>query len=221
MLRLKNSEMRLYAPDEGSNGAPPPEGEGTKPGGEGGGETPPAKPALTELTKDPEYQSQLDKIISKSLETAKAKWDEEAQKKQSEAEKLAQMTADQKAQHLQQQKEKEISDREMALAKREMEAVAKSHLLDAGLSADLAVCLDYTDADKCKASIESLSKAIGAEVEKQVNTRLRGDGAPKDPKTKPEQAGFEQRLTEARKTGKTADVVQIKQDAAAKGIYLY
>ena len=58
------------------------------------------QPSFTELLKNPEYQREFDKLVDKSLTTAKTKWETDYQEKlakeKSEAEKLAKMDADQK-----------------------------------------------------------------------------------------------------------------------------
>lgn len=60
-------------------------------------------PSFNDLLKNPEYQREFDKLVNKSLSTARTNWEKdytaklEAQK--SEAEKLAKMDADQKIQY--------------------------------------------------------------------------------------------------------------------------
>lgn len=61
------------------------------------------EPAFTDLLKNPNYQREFDKLVNKSLNTAKSKWEADYSKRleaeKSEAEKLAQMDADQKMQY--------------------------------------------------------------------------------------------------------------------------
>ena len=54
------------------------------------------KKSFDELLQDKEYQSAFDKKIAQSLQTAKAKWEEDNKTKQAEAERLAKMDEDQK-----------------------------------------------------------------------------------------------------------------------------
>ena len=60
-------------------------------------------PSFNDLLKNPEYQREFDKLVNKSLDTARANWkkdyDAKLEKERSEAEKLAQMDADQKIQY--------------------------------------------------------------------------------------------------------------------------
>lgn len=54
------------------------------------------KKSFDELLQDKEYQSAFDKKIAQSLQTAKAKWEEDNKTRQAEAERLAKMDEDQK-----------------------------------------------------------------------------------------------------------------------------
>lgn len=70
------------------------------------------KKSFDELLQDKEYQSAFDKKIAQSLQTAKAKWEEETQNKMAEAEKLAKMDKEEKAKYKEQQLEKKIAEYE-------------------------------------------------------------------------------------------------------------
>ena len=49
-----------------------------------------------EMLKESNYQSEFDRKVQKSLDTAKAKWEAELEAKQSEADKLAKMKEDER-----------------------------------------------------------------------------------------------------------------------------
>lgn len=68
------------------------------------------KRSFDELLQDKEYQSAFDKKIAQSLQTAKAKWEEESKTKMAEAEKLAKMDEDEKAKYKMEQYEREIAE---------------------------------------------------------------------------------------------------------------
>lgn len=70
------------------------------------------KKSFDELLQDKEYQSAFDKKIAQSLQTAKAKWEEESKTKMAEAEKLAKMDKEEKAKYKEQQLEKKIAEYE-------------------------------------------------------------------------------------------------------------
>lgn len=136
-----------------------------------------------DILKDKAYQSEFDKRIAKSLETAKAKWDAEVQKKiddaKTEAEKLAKMNADQKAEYENQKKLDDLVKREKDITTRELKAQAYETLAEKGLPKELINILNYESADACNKSIESVEKAFQTAVEKSVNDKLRGKGDPK------------------------------------------
>ena len=146
---------------------------GSDPGDDGGQSI-----SFDDFLKDKGNQAEFDKRVAKALETAKSKWDTEKatelENAKLEAEKLAKMTADQKAEHERKKLEKELSDREKAVTARELKAEALSFLAEKGMPAGLAAVLDYTDADKCKASIEAVEKAFQKSVESAVNDKLKG-----------------------------------------------
>lgn len=143
------------------------------------GNEPPALPSFDDMLKsNKDFQSEFDKRMTKGQDTALAKaraeWEAQAKAEQEEAAKLAKMNAEEKARHEQEKREKALADREAAVAKREMTAEAISQLTEKGLPAELAKCLDYTNAESCKASMEAVTAAFREAVEKSVNDKLRG-----------------------------------------------
>lgn len=70
------------------------------------------KKSFEELLQDKEYQSAFDKKIAQSLQTAKAKWEEESKTKVAEAERLAKMDKEEKARYKEEQYEKKIAEYE-------------------------------------------------------------------------------------------------------------
>lgn len=115
-------------------------------------------------------QEDVNRIVTERLRSER----ERAEKDRAEAEKLAKMNADERLAH---EREK-LAEREAAIARRELEAEAKSMLSDKGLPTDLHALLNYTDAESVKASVEALSKTIQQTVESKVAERLKG-AAPK------------------------------------------
>lgn len=127
------------------------------------------------LKDNPESQKELDRRITKALNTAHEKWEQEAQQRETEAAKLAKMTAEQKAEHERQKREKELSDREAALMLRELHAEAAKTLTEKKLPLILLDCLNYQDAEKCSASIDKVETAFRAAVQAGVEERMRGN----------------------------------------------
>lgn len=144
----------------------------------------PTPPTLKELlAANKAYQSEFDKMTSKSQETAvanaRAKWEADAKAKADEAAKLAAMDAEKKAAYERQKLEKELADREAAVTRRELKAEARSQLAEKGLPTELADILDYSNAESCKASMDAAETAFKKSVENAVNERLKGGQPPK------------------------------------------
>ncbi|WP_404989291.1 DUF4355 domain-containing protein [Clostridium culturomicium] len=137
-----------------------------------------------DVLKDKSYQSEFDKRVAKALETAKSKWETEKaaelENAKTEAEKLAKMNAEQKAKYAEEKRIAELEKREKEITTRELKAQAYETLAEKGLPKDLVDILNYSDAESCNKSIESVEKAFQSAVEKAVNEKLRGGNPPKD-----------------------------------------
>ena len=157
-----------------SNDSGTQDGNSGNTGSEGAGDQQ-KEPTLKELlASNKAYQSEFDKMVAKSQETARQKWEADAKAQADEAAKLAKMTADKKAEYEREKREKELAEREAAIVKRELRAEALSQLTEKGLPAGLADILDCTSAENCKKSMEAVEKAFNEAVEKSVNDKLKG-----------------------------------------------
>lgn len=185
--------LQLFAEGDGAgtgdgNGGGAGGGNGS---GEGnGGEIP---PSFDEFLGTGGNQAEFDRRVQKAVNTAVAnaqkKWQALTDDKLSEAEKLAKMTKEEKAEYMQKKREKELSDREAAVTRSELMAEAKNTLSDDGLPVELAEVLNYTDADSCKKSMETVKKAFQTAVEKAVDEKLKGGKPPKKaPETNTQEA---------------------------------
>ncbi len=173
--------LQLFAEDgdgagagEGNGGG---SGEGT--GGEGGDNPPSFDDFLKTGSNQAEFDRRVQKAVNTAVTNAQEKWQALTDDKLSEADKLARMTKEEKAQYMQQKKEKELSDREAAVTRSELMAEAKNNLSDEELPVELAEILNYTDADACKKSMETVKKAFQTAVEKTVDEKLKGGKPPK------------------------------------------
>lgn len=171
--------LQLFA--EGGDGAGAGEGGnggGADEGGNAGSEGEDNPPSFDDFLKTGGNQAEFDRRVQKAVNTAvtnaQQKWQALTDDKLSEAEKLAKMTKEEKAQYMQQKKEKELADREAAVTRSELMAEAKNTLSDDGLPVELAEVLNYTDADSCKKSMETVKKAFQTAVEKAVDEKLKG-----------------------------------------------
>lgn len=162
---------------EGGNGGGA--GEGGNAGGEGGDNPPSFDDFLKTGGNQAEFDRRVQKAVNTAVTNAQQKWQALTDDKLSEAEKLAKMTKEEKAQYMQKKKEKELADREAAVTRSELMAEAKNTLSDEGLPVELAEVLNYSDADSCKKSMETVKKAFQTAVEKAVDEKLKGGKPPK------------------------------------------
>lgn len=164
----------------GTNGGGSPEDAKDNPEGKEGDKG--VDNSFDDLLKDKKHQSEFDKRIAKSLETAKAKWEADSKTKieeaKTEAQKLAKMNADEKAKYEEDKRIKDLEKREKDINTRELKAQAYETLAGKGLPKDLVEILNYQDAETCNKSIEAVEKAFQSAVQKAVNEKLRGNGAP-------------------------------------------
>lgn len=174
----------MLAPDTGADGGNVNNGTGNT-GTDVTGEDSKGTETKTfdDVLKDKSYQSEFDKRVAKALETAKAKWETdkatELENAKTEAEKLAKMNAEQKAKYAEEKRMAELEKRERDITTRELKAQAYETLAEKGLPKELVDILNYSDAELCNKSIESVEKAFQSAVEKAVNEKLRGGNPPK------------------------------------------
>ena len=69
---------------------------------------------------------------------------------------------------------KNLTIEKQTITRRELTAVAKEQLNLAGVPADMADFIDYTDADSVNESVKRLSKAFKGAVQQSVDDRLKG-----------------------------------------------
>lgn len=119
-------------------------------------------------------QADIDRVVQQTIARERARAEKAVATARTEAEKLAQMTAEQRAQHDREQREAALAQREAELNRRELRATALNTLAERGLPSTLAETLNYTDADQCNASIDSVEKAFRAAVQQGVESRMKG-----------------------------------------------
>lgn len=132
------------------------------------------KKTFADILKDKDYSAEYNKMLKQELDAQREKLKILYDDKVSEAEKLAKMNEQEKIQYLQKKQERALEDREKAITKRELTAEAKNTLAEKKLPVQLAELLNYTDADACKLSIETMEKAFKEAVETAVQERLKG-----------------------------------------------
>jgi len=119
-------------------------------------------------------QDEVDNIIKGRLAKERKSWEKQLVDQQTEAEKLASMSEKEKKQYQEQKRAKDLETREAAITRRELTAQAKEQLADKGLPITLAEILNFTDAESCNKSIETVEKAFQSAVEKAVEDRIKG-----------------------------------------------
>lgn len=123
-------------------------------------------------------QDEIDKIVSKRLDRAQKKWEQETEKRIEEL-KMAAMSPEEKKEYEKSKLGQELSKKEIELQRREIRLEAIDKLQEKGLGRELADLLDCSSLESVESSITVLEKAIQKSVETIVNTRLRGKEAPK------------------------------------------
>lgn len=190
--------LQLFAEGDGAGT----DDEGGNGGGVGGaGEEGNEPQSFDDFLKTGGNQAEFDRRVQKAVNTAvtnaQEKWQALTDDKLSEAEKLAKMTKEEKAQYMQQKKEKELSEREAAITRKELMAEARNTLAGDGLPQELAEVLNYTDADACKKSMETVKTAFQKAVEAAVEEKLKGGKPPKKATETDEQKNQQQKVYNA------------------------
>ena len=190
--------LQLFAEGDGAGTGD----EGGNGGGAGGaGEEGNEPQSFDDFLKTGGNQAEFDRRVQKAVNTAvtnaQEKWQALTDDKLSEAEKLAKMTKEEKAQYMQQKKEKELSERETAITRKELMAEARNTLAGDGLPQELAEVLNYTDADACKKSMETVKAAFQKAVEEAVEEKLKGGKPPKKATETDEQKTQQQKVYNA------------------------
>ena len=180
--------LQLFAEGDGAGTGD----EGGNGGGAGGaGEEGNEPQSFDDFLKTGGNQAEFDRRVQKAVNTAvtnaQEKWQALTDDKLSEAEKLAKMTKEEKAQYMQQKKEKELSEREAAITRKELMAEARNTLAGDDLPQELAEVLNYTDADACKKSMETVKAAFQKAVEAAVEEKLKGGKPPETDEQKTQQ----------------------------------
>lgn len=148
-------------------------------------------------------QAEFDRRVAKALATQKGKLSAETKTQidaaVAEALKVAKMTKEEAAQHEAQKKADELTKREQAILKRELQAQAKETLIEKGLPVSLAETINYADADSVTSSIDALEKAFQQSVQSAVEEKLKGAKPPK--KAEGNNTALEEQIAKAMKGG--------------------
>lgn len=165
--QLMKMQLQFFAEGgEGGSG-----GEGSENGSSGGEENP------ISFANQSEFDSVVDKRISKALETAQAKWQSDADKRIQEAERKGQMTAEEQAQYELQKERDELEADRVALKRDKDETGIIKRLSSDKLPDSLSTVLAPLFGGEEKSlneAYDNVSKAFRQAVEEAVNIRLAG-----------------------------------------------
>jgi|GEM_PF-3072762 len=138
-----------------------------------------ANKSFDDLLKDPNYQSEYDKKVTKSLDTAKLKWKEEADKAKTEAEKLAGMKAEEKLQYELDKEKKRADDSERKLSSRDLkdEAIKIATSKDTEFDVAFLNLIDFENmtAEKLNEQTKLIKSISDKLVEKAINNFSKED----------------------------------------------
>lgn len=130
-----------------------------------------------EMLKESNYQSEFDRKVQKSLETAKAKWEAEQEAKQSEAKKLAKMKDDERRNYELEQARKKQEEAELRLSAYELkeEAIKMANIPETQVDVSLLNLIDFRSikAEQVEPTIKNIKKVFDSAVENEVNKRLK------------------------------------------------
>lgn len=130
-----------------------------------------------EMLKESNYQSEFDKKVQKSLDTAKAKWEAEQLAKQSEADKLAKMKEDERKDYEIEKTRKEKEEAEAKLNAYELkeEAIKMANAPETQVDVSLLNLIDFRSikAEQVEPTIKNIKKVFDSAVENEVNKRLK------------------------------------------------
>lgn len=169
MKDLQMARLKLQLFTDNPDGAAEPTGTETG----GGAETP---KTFDDILGNKDYQAEFDRRVTKALDKAKSKWQEEAnaqiESAKTQAQKLASMTEDERAAEAEKQRLAEFEERECLLNQRELKVTAIDILTEKGLSPKLADVLTYQDENATKQHIDALETAFNEAVKSEVDKRL-------------------------------------------------
>lgn len=124
-------------------------------------------------------QSRIDSTVTKALNTARAKWEQELEDEQDEAKRLEKMSAEQRARY-QLDKEKEAFENEKKKFESEQMKIATGkELLKRGLDSSFADYLTGNSAEETVARIDGFEQAFNTAVANATQQRMKGK-APTD-----------------------------------------
>lgn len=129
-----------------------------------------ASPTLEEFLADPDHKGAYDAAVTAAVEQALA----DRKAAEEEEKRVASLSDQEKAD----EREKALAEREAKLQAAELKSDAITKLAAAGMSPDLAECLNYSSKEAYEQSYTAATAAFEKAVQAAVNDRLRGKTPP-------------------------------------------
>ena len=134
------------------------------------------------LTGNRDYRAEFDRRIAKALNTARTNWEEQQRADRDEAARLAGMNEAQRREYQLERERAALEADKAAFARQQLQVTVGTELQKRGLSAEFAPWLTGDDAESSQANINRFEAMWNASITAAVNTRMRADTPPRDPK---------------------------------------
>lgn len=186
--KIMKLNIQMFA-EENPDGQGEEQNEGIKTTDDGNNKV----PTFTELLKNPEYQREFDKLVNKSLETAKGNWqkdyDAKLEAEKTEAQKLAKMDAEQKAQYELEKEKKLREEAEGKLNAMELYKTASNIATEKELPIGYLDLIDFTKetADTVSAKLDKIAELRAKDLDAYLKDKLKEPS----PKQKQKQSEYD------------------------------
>ena len=137
------------------------------------------EPTFVELLQKPEYQAEFDKMVAKSINTAKANWqkdyDAKLQAEKTEAEKLAKMDADQRLKYELNKEKSEKAELQNKLNAINLYKTASDIAIEKELPVGYLDLIDFSkeSAETITTKIEKLQELRNKDLQSYLSSKLR------------------------------------------------
>lgn len=137
------------------------------------------EPSFVDLLKNPKYQAEFDKMVAKSINTAKTNWqkdyDAKLQAEKTEAEKLAKMDADQRLKYELNKEKSEKAELQSKLNAINLYKTASDIAVDKDLPIGYLDLIDFSkeSAETITSKIEKLQELRNKDLQAYLNNKLK------------------------------------------------
>lgn len=134
------------------------------------------------LNDNRDYRTEFDRRLNQAVETAKLNWEQKQRADRDEAARLAGMNEAQRREYQLERERAALEADKAAFARQQLQVTVGTELQKRGLSAEFAPWLTGDDAESSQANINRFEAMWNASITAAVNTRMRADTPPRDPK---------------------------------------